>query len=111
MATVQRSHFISTLPLGRPSRPAHASNAPRLSRLAWVGFFFQLLAIAALELSDDLFRGSVAAPNGREALRHARELVRFEQIHGFFVEPAIQVWLRHSDALFGLLSYSNVERV
>jgi hypothetical protein len=35
-------------------------------------------------------------------------VVHFEQAHGLFVEPALQLWLRHAHSLFGLLSYASV---
>jgi len=108
MATAEHHHFVDSLPVGERRASLRASNIPQLSKLAWIGFALQLLAIAGLELGDDIFRGNIDPPNAREAVQHAQQLVHFEQIHGIFVEPAVQLWLRHSHALFGLLSYGSV---
>jgi membrane-associated phospholipid phosphatase len=71
----------------------------------WLWFALQLLAIAALQLGDDIIRGNIDPPNVHEAIRHAQEVVHIEGAYGIFVEPAWQLWIRHSHALFGLLSY------
>jgi hypothetical protein len=85
--------------------------ARRPSFLEWVWFALQLLAIAAVELGDDIFRGDIDPPNAREAIQHAQQVAHFEQAHGFFIEPAIQFWFRQGHALFGLLSYATVVQV
>jgi hypothetical protein len=77
----------------------------------WLWFALQLLAIAALQFGDDIVRGNINPPNVHEAIRRAQEVARFEQAHGFFIEPALQLWIRHSHALFGLVSYGTVIRV
>jgi hypothetical protein len=71
----------------------------------------QILAIAALEIVDDIFRGNIDPPNVRYGLMHSKQIAQFEQAHGFFIEPTIQVWLRHDHALSGLISYGNVTPV
>jgi hypothetical protein len=38
-------------------------------------------------------------------------VVHFEQIHGFFVEPSLQLWLRHAHPLSGLISFAGVVHV
>lgn len=93
------------VPLSVPANPA------RLAFLEWSWFALQLLAIAALEFAEDIFRGEIDPPNPHEAIRHALEVVAFEQAHGLFIEPALQLWIRHAHALFGLLSYANVVHV
>ena len=91
-------------------QPAVAPIARR-SLLAWVWFTLQIVAIASFELGDDIFRGNIDPPNANEAIEHAQQVARFEQAHGFFVEPALQLWVRHAHALFGLLSYGSVVRL
>jgi len=103
---------------GNPSHPHRflpnfvtdtITNRPPLG--AWIWFVLQLVAIAGLELGDDIFRGNIDPPDVQEAVLHARQVVHFEQSHGFFVEPALQIWLRHAHSLFGLLSFTSVVHI
>lgn len=87
------------------------ASATRLAFLEWGWFALQLLVIATLTLAEDFFRGEIDPPDAHEAIRHALEVAAFEQAHGLFVEPALQLWIRHAHALFGLLSYANVVHV
>jgi membrane-associated phospholipid phosphatase len=105
MAASQHFHPIE----GRATAPIRGLVNARFgdfpSVREWLWFALQLLAIAALQLGDDIIRGNIDPPNVHEAIRHAQEIVHLEQAHGFFVEPAWLLWLRHAHALFGLLSY------
>jgi len=74
-------------------------------------FTLQVLAIAALELGDDVFRGDIDPPDAQLAVQHAQQVARWEQAHGLFIEPALQLWARHGHAVFGLLSTSSLLRV
>jgi membrane-associated phospholipid phosphatase len=89
----------------------NATPSSRPSFRQWFWFALQLLAIIALQLGDDIIRGNIDPPNVHEAIRHAREVAHLEQAHGFFIEPTLQLWIRHSHALFGLLSYDFVVHV
>ena len=75
----------------------------------WVWFTLQLLAIAALQFGDDVVRGNIEPPNVMEAIRNAHVIASIEQAHGLFVEPGVQLWVRHANALHGILSYANIE--
>jgi membrane-associated phospholipid phosphatase len=85
----------------------NARPGSRPSVRQWFWFALQLQAIAALQLGDDIIRGNIDPPDVHEAIRHAHEVVHLEQAHGFFVEPGLQLWMRHAP-LFGLLSYGTV---
>jgi hypothetical protein len=111
MAVPEQYHPIEELPTKPVLKLVPAATSARPSLLAWIWFVLQLLAIAALELGDDIFRGNVDPPDVQQAVLHARQVVHFEQAHGFFVEPAIQLWFRHAHSLFGLLSYASVVHV
>ena len=108
MAASQHFHPIE----GRATAPIRGLVNARFgdfpSAREWLRFALQLLAIAALQLRDDIIRGNIDPPNVHEAIRHAQEIVHLEQAHGFFVEPAWQLWIRHAHALFGFLSYDVV---
>jgi hypothetical protein len=47
----------------------------------------------------------------QEAIRHAQAVAYLERAHGFFVEPTLQLWVRHTHAVFGMLSYATVVRM
>jgi len=77
------------------------SFAVRRRTAPWLGFAWQVTAVAALELGDDIFRGNIDPPNAAEAIQHARAVVSFEQAHGLFLEPAIQVSKRSTPFVGG----------
>lgn len=77
----------------------------------WVSFALQLLTILLLEYAGDVLRGDLDPPSPAVAIRNAREVAQFEQAHGFFIEPAIQLWFRHAHYVFGVLSFVNVVHV
>jgi hypothetical protein len=76
----------------------------------WLSFALQLAAVAALQAGDDIVRGNLDPPNMIEAMQHARMVAAIEQAHGIFIEPGVQLWVRHVHALFGILSYSTIGR-
>jgi len=78
------------------------------SIITWFWFALQLLAVVALQFGDDIFRGNIDPPNATEAIRHAQQVALFEQVHGLFVEPTLQLWARQVHALFGLSLYGAV---
>jgi PAP2 superfamily len=53
----------------------------------WLSFVGQLLLVEVLDAGDDIVRGDLLPPSAREAIDNARRVVRFETVHGFFVEP------------------------
>jgi membrane-associated phospholipid phosphatase len=89
----------------------NATPSTRPSRRQWLWFALQLLAIAALQLGDDIIRGNIDPPNKQEAIRHAQEVAHLEQAHGVFVEPAFQTSIQHVHALLGLLSYGFIVQI
>jgi len=109
---------VESMLSGHPEGTWERSSGPRKPRLdkgssflQWFWFALQLLAIAALQFGDDIVRGNIDPPNMQEAIRHAQEVAHLEQAHGFFIEPALQLSIRHWHALFGLLSYGLVVRM
>lgn len=101
-------HFGPPATISLAGGPRKEGQHPRPSFRQWLWFALQLATIAALQFGDDVFRGNIEPPNMPEAVRHARAIAHFEQAHGFFVEPGLQLWIRHAHALFGLLSYGTV---
>jgi hypothetical protein len=110
MAVPERYHGSESLPTRPSLEIVTAEPVTRPSILAWIWFALQLLAIAALELGEDVFRGNIDPPDAHEAVQHARQVAQFEQAHGLFIEPALQLWIRSTHAVFGLVSYGNVVR-
>jgi hypothetical protein len=68
----------------------------------WLIFALQATLVTLADASNDIFRGNIVPPSSMDAMRHAREVVRFEATHGFFVEPALQTFFRHGQHLLGL---------
>ncbi len=92
------SHFGSM----KRSTSRVGPGATTSSIITWFWFVLQLLAVVALQFGDDVFRGNIDSPNATEAIRHAQQVAFFEQAHGLFVEPALQLWARQVHAFFGL---------
>jgi hypothetical protein len=85
---------------------------PRPTPRQWLIFAVQALLVTLADASNDIFRGNILPPNSMDAMRHAREVVRFEATHGFFVEPALQSFFRHGQHLLGLsISWAAVVHV
>ncbi|MBV9282540.1 MAG: phosphatase PAP2 family protein [Chloroflexi bacterium] len=63
-----------------------------------------------LDVGDDIVRGDLDPPDVRAALQNAQQVAQFEQAHGFFVEPALQLWFQHAHAVTSLLSFAAVVR-
>jgi RNA polymerase-binding transcription factor DksA/membrane-associated phospholipid phosphatase len=111
MAISKRDHPVEALATTPNLELVNATPGTRPSRRQWLWFALQLLAIAALQLGDDITRGNIDPPNKQEAIRHAQEVAHLEQAHGIFVEPAFQMSIDHVHALLGLLSYGFVVQI
>ncbi|MBV9281702.1 MAG: phosphatase PAP2 family protein [Chloroflexi bacterium] len=110
MAIEESYHTIQASTPRSRSGLAASERSSRPTVRQWLWFALQLGAIAALQSADDIVRGNIEPPNMAEAIRHARVVAGIERAHGFFVEPALQLWVRHAHALFGILSYGTIGR-
>jgi membrane-associated phospholipid phosphatase len=79
---------------------------------AWVAFFTQVLIAISFQLGDDLGRGLFAQHGTVQGIANARRVVTFESQHGFFVEPAWQMFFLHTRHILSLtISWIAVEHV
>jgi hypothetical protein len=69
----------------------------------WLSFFAQVLIVASVELSDEFVRGMVAQSNSHLGQIHAADVVHFEAVHGFWVEPAWQLFFERTHHILGLV--------
>jgi hypothetical protein len=75
----------------------------------WALFALQVLLVSMVEVGDDILRGNFWRPSAHEAFTNARDVARFEAVHGFFVEPALQHFFEQSHHLWGfVLTWSAV---
>ncbi|MGI8827105.1 MAG: phosphatase PAP2 family protein [Chloroflexota bacterium] len=76
---------------------AIAEAARRHSVIAeWLAFATQVLIAVSFEVADDLGRGLVAQHGTLEGNDNALSIVAFERAHGFWVEPAWQIFFEHT---------------
>ncbi len=77
-----------------------------------LAFALQVLIAISIEVGDDLGRGLFSQHGTREGIDNARGLVAFEVSHGFFVEPAWQIFFLQTRHIFTLTITSEaVERL
>lgn len=77
-----------------------------------LAFLLQVLIAISIEVGDDLGRGLFSQHGTREGIDNARSLVAFEVSHGFFVEPAWQLFFLQTRHIFMLTITSEaVERL
>ena len=77
-----------------------------------LAFTLQVLIAISIEAGDDIGRGLFSQHGTREGIDHARSLVAFEVSHGFFVEPAWQIFFLQTRHIFTLTITSEaVERL
>lgn len=75
----------------------------------WLSFFLQIVFVVMIEVSDDLLRGVVFPRPVGPALANALRVMRFEQAHGIWQEPAVQRFFEQSHHVLGLaLSWPQV---
>ena len=83
-----------------------AVNAQVLRRTGVVAgglaFVLQVIVAISIEAGDDLGRAIFAQHGTRVGILHARGVVGFEAAHGFFVEPAWQIFFLHTRHIFAL---------
>ena len=81
-----------------------AANAQILRRTGVIAgglaFVLQVVVAISIEAADDLGRAIFAQHGTREGILNARSLVAFEAGHGFFVEPAWQLFFLHTRHIF-----------
>ena len=66
----------------------------------WLAFFTQVLIAISVEVGDDLGRGLIAQHGGIVGNTNALSIVSFEAHHGFWVEPAWQMFFERTHHLF-----------
>jgi membrane-associated phospholipid phosphatase len=77
-----------------------------------LAFTLQVLIAISIEAGDDLGRGLFSQHGTHEGIDHARSLTAFEVSHGFFVEPAWQLFFLQTRHIFVLTITSEaVERL
>jgi hypothetical protein len=62
----------------------------------WIAFLAQVLIAVSVELGDDLGRGLVSQHGSVQGVDNARSIVAFEAAHGFWVEPAWQMFFEQT---------------
>lgn len=62
----------------------------------WMAFFGQVLIAISVELGDDLGRAIVAQHGTLQGIDNGKEVVAFEAAHGFWVEPAWQMFFQQT---------------
>lgn len=65
-----------------------------------IAFTLQVLIAISIEAGDDIGRALFSQHGTREGIDHARNLVAFEVSHGFFVEPAWQIFFLQTRHIF-----------
>jgi membrane-associated phospholipid phosphatase len=93
-----------------------AANVQTLRRTGLItgglAFTLQVLIAISIEVGDDLGRAWFSQHGTREGIAHARDLVSFEVAHGFFVEPAWQMFFLQSRHIFTLtVTWTVIARV
>ncbi len=68
----------------------------------WGAFLLQIVLVIGIELSDDIYHGFISRRPVALPQANAVHVMRFEQSHGFWVEPAIQRYFEHVHHLWGL---------
>jgi membrane-associated phospholipid phosphatase len=62
----------------------------------WIAFFAQVLIAVSVEVGDDLGRGLFSQHGSLQGITNARNIVAFEAAHGFWVEPAWQLFFEQT---------------
>ena len=81
---------------------ARQSEGRSPARLTWLVFVLQIGLIEALDAANDIVRGDLFPPSPGHAIDNARQVVRFETAHGFFLEPGWYQFFQHTHHLLGL---------
>jgi membrane-associated phospholipid phosphatase len=66
----------------------------------WIAFAIQVAIAVAFEIGDDIARGLISQHGTVEGIDNARKVVAFEAAHGFFFEPAWQMFFLHTRHIF-----------
>ena len=85
-------------------RHSQSTRTQRISwgNLPWLAFIVQVLLVVAVEGSDELLRGLIVQRDRGTGIANALQVVNFERVHGFWVEPAWQTFFTHTHHLLGL---------
>jgi len=68
--------------------------------------------VVLVDAGNDIFRGNIHPANATDAINNARQVAGFEAAHGFFVEPAVQQFLLHTQTLLGpIITPSDIVRL
>src|SRR5437588_10744721 len=84
--------------------PAAAAGALRRNSVLteWLAFIVQALIAVSVEVGDDLWRGAFSQHGTVQGVENAQRIVAFETAHGFWVEPAWQLFFEHTHRFLGL---------
>jgi hypothetical protein len=91
-----------------PATSALSSSRRWPSLLGWVALIAQFVLIEIVDAANDIVRGDLFPPSARDAVDNARQVVRFEVAHGFFLEPALYRFAQHSHGPLGITLTSDV---
>ncbi len=67
-----------------------------------LAFAAQVLITIAVQVGDDLARGIVSQHGAIEGIRNARQIVAFEAAHGFWIEPAWQLFFQQTHRVLSI---------
>jgi hypothetical protein len=68
----------------------------------WIAFFAQVMIAISFEVGDDLGRGIFSQHGTLQGIQNARSVVSFESAHGFWFEPAWQMFFLQTRHFFAL---------
>lgn len=73
----------------------------RATRKDWLYLFGQFGLVAGVELSDDFAHALHPLANAPSGVAHAGEVWHFEMAHGFWIEPAVVSFFKHTHYILG----------
>jgi membrane-associated phospholipid phosphatase len=78
----------------------------------WIAFAIQMLIAISVEIGDDIGRGFFSQHGTEQGLADAHHIVNFEAAHGFWVEPAWQMFFRQSHTVLAFtITWPEAERL
>ena len=79
----------------------------------WLAFLTQAAIAVSVEVGDDIGRGYFFSQHGGpQGLEDAKEVIAFEASHGFWIEPAWQMFFRQTHHIFDLtITWSDAAHV
>ncbi|GAC1325144.1 MAG: hypothetical protein NVS2B16_01090 [Chloroflexota bacterium] len=78
----------------------------------WLAFFTQVLIAISFEVADDVGRALVSQHGTAQGTANALSIVAFEKSHGFWAEPAWQLFLEQTHRVFTVtMTWPDVVRI